>query len=85
MTLWQSDKPIVAMKSRNGDGAKGLTGMRWGDRDTTSALRGGYRLSTKLSSLTLRARVYHKYPVLKGSILEEPNDRIGHVRLCERH
>ena len=85
MTLWQSDKPIVAMKSRNGDGAKGLTGMRWGDRDTTSALRGGYRLSTKLSSLTLRARVYHKYPVLKGSILEEPNDRIGHVRFCEGH
>jgi group II intron reverse transcriptase/maturase len=56
MTLWQSDKPIVAMKSLNGDGAKGLTGMRWGDRDTTSALRGGQRLSTKLSPLTLRAR-----------------------------
>jgi len=56
MTLWQSDKPIVVMKSRNGDGAKGLTGVRRGDRDTTSTLRGGYRLSTKLSSLTLRAR-----------------------------
>lgn len=26
MALWQSDKPIVALKSRNGDRAKGLTG-----------------------------------------------------------
>lgn len=56
MTLWQSDKSIVALKQSNVCGAKGLTGMRRGDRDTTSALRGGYRLSTKLSSLTLRAR-----------------------------
>ena len=30
MTLWQSDKPIVAMKSLNGDGAKGLTGRPFG-------------------------------------------------------
>jgi RNA-directed DNA polymerase len=56
MTLWQSDKPIVAMKQSNVCGAKGFTEMRGEDRDTTSTLRGGYRLSTKLSSLTLRAR-----------------------------
>lgn len=56
MTLWQSDKPIVTMKQSNICGAKGFTEMRRGDRDTTSTLRGGYRLSTKLSSLTLRAR-----------------------------
>jgi len=38
MTLWQSDlsavaqagKPIVAVKSLNGDGAKGLTGRPFG-------------------------------------------------------
>ncbi|MEO0183943.1 MAG: group II intron reverse transcriptase/maturase [candidate division WOR-3 bacterium] len=56
MALWQSDKPIVARKQSNVCKAKGLTGMRWEDRDTTPALRGGYGLSTKLSSLTLQAR-----------------------------
>jgi len=49
MTLWQSDKPIVAMKSRNWDGAKGLTGrpLEW---DTTVRLRNEARLLTKLKS-----------------------------------
>lgn len=56
MTLWRSDYSIVSGKSTKVDGEKGIAGMRWGDRDTTSALRGGYRLSTKLSSLTLRAK-----------------------------
>jgi len=52
MTLWQSDKPIVAVKSLNGDGAKGLTGMRWEDRDTTARLGTGVRLSTKPKPVT---------------------------------
>lgn len=61
MTLWQSDKPIVAMKQSNVCGAKGLTGMRRDLRDTTASLRPGVQLSTKLKSLTLRARENPKY------------------------
>lgn len=56
MTLWESDKPIVAMKPRNGGGAKGLTGVRRDGRDTSATLRGGARMSTKLPFLTLKAR-----------------------------
>ncbi len=56
MALWQSDKSIVAGKQSNVCGAKGLTGMRWGLRDTTARPGTGVRLSTKLKSLTLRAR-----------------------------
>ncbi len=47
MTLWQSDKPIVAMKLGNVCGAKGFTGIRWDLRDTTARLGTGVRLSTK--------------------------------------
>jgi len=54
--LWESDKPIVAMKPVNAGGAKGLTGMRRDLRDRTAGLRTGARFSTKLKSLTLRAR-----------------------------
>jgi hypothetical protein len=79
MTLWQSDKPIVVRNFRNRNGAKGLTRMRRKDRDTTSTLRGGYRLSTKLSSLTSRALLS------KGCILEEPYAGDLHVRFCEGH
>jgi group II intron reverse transcriptase/maturase len=56
MTLWESDQPIVPKKQGNACGGKGLAGMRWGDRDTSATLRGGQRMSTKLSCLTLRAR-----------------------------
>jgi len=40
MTLWESDKPIVAKKQGNACGAKGLTGKPM-EGDTTSAVRGG--------------------------------------------
>ena len=52
-TLWGSDKPIVAKKSRNGDRAKGLAVKLRADRDTSCAHRGGQRKSTKLLSLYL--------------------------------
>lgn len=54
--LRESDKPIVAMKPGNAGGAKGLTGMRRDLRDRTAGLRTGAQFSTKLKSLTLRAR-----------------------------
>jgi group II intron reverse transcriptase/maturase len=56
MTLWESDQPIVSEKFRNGNGEKGLTTMRRDGRDTSSTLRGGQKMTTKLSSLTERAR-----------------------------
>ncbi|MCL0097794.1 hypothetical protein M1O19_04670 [Dehalococcoidia bacterium] len=56
MMLWESDQLIVPKKQGNTCGGKGLAGMRRDDRDTSSTLRGGQRMSTKLSSLTLRAR-----------------------------
>jgi group II intron reverse transcriptase/maturase len=56
MTLWESDQPIVPRKQGNACGGKGLAEVRWDGRDTSSTLRGGQRMSTKLSSLTLRAR-----------------------------
>jgi hypothetical protein len=46
MALWQSDKPIVAMKSRNGDGAKGFTGR-------------GRTLKTKVRDYGLRVNFQH--------------------------
>lgn len=45
-TLWQSDKPIVVLKSHNGDGMKELT-ERSLEEDTTVRLRTGERLSPK--------------------------------------
>ena len=56
MTLWESDKPIVARKPVKAGGAKGLTSKRRDLRDRTAGLRTGARFSTKLKSLTLRAR-----------------------------
>ena len=56
MTLWESDQSIVPKKPRNGGRGKGLAGMRWDGRETSSTLTGGLRMSTKLSSLTQRAR-----------------------------
>jgi len=56
MTLWESDQPILPKKQGNACEGKGLAGMRWDGRDTSSTLRGGQGMSTKLSSLTLRAR-----------------------------
>ena len=55
-TFRESDKPIVAKKFRKRDGAKGLAVKVREDRDTSSAHRGGQRKSTKLSSLSIKAR-----------------------------
>ena len=55
-TLRESDQFIVPEKSRNGDGGKGLTGIRVDDRETSTAPRGGQWMATKLSTLTQRAR-----------------------------
>lgn len=54
--LWESDQSIVVRKSQKRDGAKGLAVMFREGRDTSSALRGGLRKSTKLSSLFVKAR-----------------------------
>jgi len=56
MMLWESDQPIVASKQGNSCRAKGLAAMSWEGRDTSSTLRGGLRKSTKLPSLSFRAR-----------------------------
>ncbi len=56
MALWQSDKPIVAMKQSNVCGAKEFTEMRLDLTDTTARLGTGAQLSTKLKSLTLRTK-----------------------------
>jgi len=55
-TLWESDQSIVVLKQGNACGAKGLAVMGRGDRATSSTHRGGPRKSTKLSSLSVRAR-----------------------------
>jgi len=43
-------------KFQKWDGAKGVAVKVWEDRDTSSALRGGQRKSTKLSSLSILAQ-----------------------------
>lgn len=55
-TPWESDRSIVVVKQGNACGAKGSAVMERGDRDTSSTHRGGPRKSTKLSSLSVRAR-----------------------------
>lgn len=56
MMLWDSYQPILSEKPQKWGGEKGLAVMPGGDRDTSSAHRGGQRKSTKLSSLNVRAR-----------------------------
>ena len=56
MTLWQSDYSVVSEKSRNGDGEKGIAGKRWDSGDTIARHRAGAQLTTKLESLTQRAK-----------------------------
>jgi len=58
---WWSDYPIVLEKQGNACGEKGVAGMRWDVRDTSAALRGGDQMSTKLASLTRRAREDSKH------------------------
>lgn len=57
---WQSDYPIVSVKSPNRDGEKGIAVMQRDVRDTSAVLRGGVQMSTKLTSLTLRAKENRK-------------------------
>ena len=56
MMLWESDQPIRALKQGNSCRAKGLAAVFWEGKDTSSTLRGGKRKSTKLPSLSFRAR-----------------------------
>ena len=58
---WQSDCPIVSMKSRNGDREKGAAVMRREARDTFAGHRAGQQMTTKLASQTLRAGENLKY------------------------
>nr|QNO57851.1 D-inositol-3-phosphate glycosyltransferase [Methanosarcinales archaeon ANME-1 ERB7] len=55
-TLWESDQFIVPEKQGNACRGKGLAGARWTGRDTPSIPRDGREVSTKLWSITLRAR-----------------------------
>jgi RNA-directed DNA polymerase len=52
----QSDYSVVSRKSMKVDGEKGVAVMRWEARDTSAGRRAGDRMSTKLASLTRRAR-----------------------------
>jgi group II intron reverse transcriptase/maturase len=53
---WQSDYPIVSRKSVKADGEKGIAVMQRDAKDTSARLRTGEQTTTKLASLTLRAR-----------------------------
>jgi RNA-directed DNA polymerase len=55
-TLRESDQFIVPEKQGNACRGKGLAGARWTGRDTPSIPRDGQEVSTKLWSITLRAR-----------------------------
>jgi hypothetical protein len=57
---WQSDYPIVSVKSLNGDGEKGIAVMQRDARGASARLRAGAQMSTKLTSLTLRAQESRK-------------------------
>jgi group II intron reverse transcriptase/maturase len=56
LELWQSDQSIVSEKQSNVCGEKGLARVRWDIRDTSARLRTGEQMTTKLMSLTQRAK-----------------------------
>lgn len=56
MTLWESDQFIVPRKQGNACGGKELAGVRCYDRETLPIPRDEQGVSTKLASITLRAR-----------------------------
>ena len=53
---WQSDYPIVSVKSVKADGEKGIAGIRGDITDTSATPRGGEGMATKLMTLTMRAK-----------------------------
>jgi len=53
---WQSDYPIISEKQGNTCGEKGVAGTQLDGGDTSATLRGGARMSTKLPSITQRAK-----------------------------
>jgi RNA-directed DNA polymerase len=55
-TLWDSDQSIVPEKQGNACRGKGLAGARWTGRETPPIPRDGRGVSTKLWSITQRAR-----------------------------
>jgi len=58
---WQSDQPVVSMKQGNSCGEKGLEKVREDVGETSAEHRIGEQMSTKLVSLTLRARKDSRY------------------------
>jgi RNA-directed DNA polymerase len=56
MALWESDQPIVLEKRGNARGGKELAGARWTDGEPPTIPRDGLGVSTKLRSITLRAK-----------------------------
>jgi len=54
--LWESDQPIVPKKQGNACRGKELAGARWTDGEPPPIPRDGHGVSTKLRSITLRAR-----------------------------
>lgn len=61
MVSGQSDQLVVAKRQGNACGAKELARMRRDARDTSAGHRTGERMSTKLASLTQRAKRNPKY------------------------
>ena len=53
---WQSDYPIVSMKSMKVDGEKGIAGICGDIGETSTTPRGGDGMATKLMTLTRRAK-----------------------------
>ena len=85
-TRWrESDKPIVAMKPRNGGGAKGLTIMRQVSAETSVGHRAGKRVETQTGTLTprtedawLKSRMREN--LTYGSVRGHVADSVSHGR-----
>ena len=52
----QSDYPVVSMKQGNSCGEKGIEGVRRDIKETSTTLRSGEGMATKLMTLTMRAK-----------------------------
>lgn len=73
VTHWQSDYCVVSEKSMKIDGEKAVAGMQLDRRDTSSTHSGGAKMSTKLMSITQRAKENpkYKYMTLKYLLTED--------------
>lgn len=93
---WQSDYSIVSRKSPNRDGEKGIAVMQREIRDTPARHRTGQQMTTKLVSLTLRAKGNPKgkfislshiltEDFLKGCFWDLKRDKASGIRGYIRH